>query len=147
MPSYNVLLYSLTDGSITFSATAGSVRQRAPQNITGPIVQGRIEQTQFGALVDLDGTGDADLTPPLVEPTLTFAASSPYAQTQYKYLVDLLGKFVTSTWRVGFTDSYVTYTAPARLLGVVANEQARAESGRTSYIIATASIQLLDFLS
>lgn len=145
--AYNALLYSLSDGSITFDATAASVRQLSPKDITGPKVQQRYEETQFGAVVDLDGTADSDLTPPLMVREFRFTASNPYAQTQFHNCLKLKGHYVTSTWRVPSVSTYTIYTAPARLVEVTASEQGKVKLNTPSYIIARLEIQLNDVLT
>lgn len=142
--TYQVTLASMTDGSTTFDATAAGVHVKdGPAQ--GPDVVTHIERNEAGAMIDLDGTGAATLVPPLMTFNLIFSAAYPSAHTQYGNLEALKGKHVTLTARIPTNVSYLTKTAPARVMDIRGNWRPPFKAGTQSMIAVAVDIQLKDF--
>ena len=139
--SYNVIIRSFSNGSITFDATAAGVKIESG-SADGPIVKDRIEENDAGAIIDLDGTGPATLAPPLMTFNLIFSAAYPSAHAQFNNLEALKGKHVTFTGRTPTAVAYLTQVAPARVMDVRGNWRPPFKAGTQSLIAVAVDIQL-----
>lgn len=142
--SYNVIIRSFSNGSITFDATAAGVRIESG-SADGPIVKDRIEENDAGAIIDLDGTGVAGLTPPRVKQSFRFVAANPAAHTQYNNLMALKGHYGTFTGGIPGASGETVKDAPARLMKVEGVWRGRHQAGKASYMVIDAEWQLEDF--
>lgn len=87
-------------GGTTFNAEATGVRVEPSGNVGGPGVIFRSITNQAGAIVDQDGTADADLTPPRLTFNFRFVADNPAGHTQYQNLIALKGRYGTFNGKV-----------------------------------------------
>lgn len=144
--TYFLRIASFTDGSTTFDATAAGVHVKdGPAE--GPRVITHMEANDAGAIIDIDGTGPATLVPPLMTFNIIFSAANPNAHTQLANLIALKGKHGTFNGRLPTATTYLTKSAPARLMDVRGNWSPPFRTGTESHIAVAVDIQLKDFLT
>lgn len=145
---YNVQIasFAATFG-VTFNAEAAGVRVEPAATIGGPDVIVRIVKNQAGALIDIDGTDTADMSPPQLTFSFRFVADNPAGHTQYNNLIAAKGRTGTFYGKIHGASGSTTYSAPARLIEVTGNARGWQRVGMQSVLVVTATWQLKDFLS
>jgi hypothetical protein len=144
--SYNFRITSFTDGVTTFDATAAGVESK-DGDARGPEAMTRIAFNDAGAIVDLDGTGNGAVRPPVVEHNFIFTADHPDGHAQYKNLLKLINHHGTLSVRIPNASSSTVKTVAARLISVEGRWQPPHKAATRSWLPITAKWQLKGLIS
>lgn len=149
MAKWNLRVYSFTDGSTTFTASAAQGVYVEEGSAYSERVVDRIVVLPSGALHDLDGSDDAVLVYPKVWNAFVFSGANPGAHTQYSNLEALVGIQGTLTVGVPSTSTIDYWTATARLLDIPEDATWRApfRTGAKNWLMIRGIWQLKSGLS
>ena len=143
----NAKVQRFTVTGVLFEASAAQGCYVESGSADAAAVVDRMEVLPTGAILDVDGTADAALTPQVVWQDFVFQAAHPNAHTQYKNLVACVGKHGTLTLETPAAVGVVTVTVPARLKVVRGRWDAPYRSGERNTLVIRAEWQLKQLLS
>lgn len=138
----NAKVQRFTTTGIVFEASAGQGCYVEGGSADAAAVVERMEVLPTGAILDVDGTADAALTPQVVWQDFVFQAAHPNAHTQYKNLVSCVGRHGTLTLETPAATGVVTATVAARLMRVTGSWDAPYRVGERNTLLIRAEWQL-----
>lgn len=146
--TYNVKVkkFAVSDQTL-FEAGGANGCYVASGSAAGPTMINRMEVTPTGLIYDPDGPNETRQVPPVIRQELVFMANHPDGHTQYKNLVNLIGRRGTLTLETPGATVQTQRTAAARLLTLRGDWSAPFRVGGANELTIMAEWQLLELLS
>ena len=145
--AYNARVKTFVAGSVTFTCAPANGVYVERGDASGPGMVDRMVMTAAGVLHDMDGTGDAVLTPPSLWQEITFQAAHPNGHTQYGNLLKLVGKHGTLTLTIPTATGEVTQTVLAKLRPLKGEWAGPYLAGTQNWLTVRAEWQLKGLLT
>lgn len=138
----NAKVQKFVTAGVTFEASGAQGCYVEAGSADSAGVVDRMDVLPTGAILDLDGTADAALTPGVVWQRFVFVAAHPNGHVQYKNLLACVGKHGVLTLETPAATGVVTVTVAARLRPLQGSWEAPYRVGERNTLVIRAEWQL-----